>query len=177
MEISETGLAGAFVIMPDRLIDDRGYFARVWCADEFAEAGLTASWVQGNVSFNRLRGTLRGLHFQSDPRPETKLVRCTRGAAYDVIVDLRPESTTYRQWLAVELSEDNGLGIYIPGGFAHGFQTLVDSTELTYEMSEYYVPNLARGVRWDDPALEIEWPPCESRVISDRDRAFPDLAP
>lgn len=177
MRFDETELAGSFIVSPERLVDERGHFARTWCAEEFAAHGLTTSWVQGNVSFNSRRGTLRGMHYQADPRLETKLVRCTRGAVYDVIVDLRPASPTYRRWTAVELSADNGVALYIPGGFAHGFQTLVDDTELVYEMSEYYVPELSRGVRWDDPVLGISWPPCEQRVISQRDRTLPDLEP
>ncbi|WP_019877475.1 dTDP-4-dehydrorhamnose 3,5-epimerase [Sporichthya polymorpha] len=175
MIIEETKLPGAFVVTPERHVDDRGHFARAWCVDEFAAHGLTASWVQSNVSYNRRAGTLRGLHYQADPRPETKLVRCTRGAVYDVIVDLRPESPTHRQWTAVELTEHNGVAAYVPAGFAHGFQTLVDDTELCYEMSEYYVPELARGVRWDDPVLGITWPACDRRVISERDLALPGL--
>jgi dTDP-4-dehydrorhamnose 3,5-epimerase len=175
MRLQQTDLAGAYVVTPERLVDDRGHFARTWCTREFAEFGLSAAWVQGNISYNRVRGTLRGLHYQADPRPETKLVRCTRGAAFDVIVDLRPGSPTFRTWVGVELSETNGVALYIPGGFAHGYQTLADDTELVYEMSEFYVPELARGVRWDDPALAIAWPESTHRIISARDQAFADL--
>ncbi len=175
MRFVPTKLAGAFVIEPEPRADERGLFARTWCRDEFAAHGLTTSWVQCNVSFNHRTGTLRGMHYQADPHPEVKLVRCTRGAAYDVIADLRPGSPTYRQWVAVELTADNRRAVYVPGGFAHGFQTLADETELFYQMSEFYHPESARGVRWDDPALGIEWPPCAGRVISERDRSFPDL--
>ncbi len=175
MQFVPTKLAGAFVVEPEPRGDERGFFARTFCRDEFAARGLNTTWVQCNVSFNRRAGTLRGLHWQADPHPEVKLVRCTAGAAFDVIVDLRPGSPTYRQWVAVELSADNRKAVYIPAGFAHGFQTLADGTELFYQMSEFYYPELARGARWDDPALGIEWPACGHRVVAPRDLAFPDL--
>lgn len=175
MHIEETHLPGAFLIAPDRRSDERGHFARTWCVQEFAAHGLDSGWVQGNLSYNRTQGTLRGLHYQADPKPETKLVRCTRGAVYDVLVDLRPDSPTFRHWVGVELSADNGVALYIPGGFAHGYQTLADDTELAYEMSEFYDPGLSRGVRWDDPALGITWPAYDRRHISARDLAFADL--
>jgi dTDP-4-dehydrorhamnose 3,5-epimerase len=177
MRFTPTKLAGAVVLEPDRLTDDRGHFARTWCVNEFAAAGLTATWVQSSVAYNRRRGTLRGMHYQTAPHEETKLVRCTRGAAYDVVVDLRPDSPTYRRWVAVELTAENGVALYVPGGFAHGYQTLTDDTELSYLMSEFYHPELARGVRWDDPAIGIDWPPCANRIIAVRDLAFPDLPP
>jgi dTDP-4-dehydrorhamnose 3,5-epimerase len=175
MRFVPTKLAGAFVVEPEPRGDERGFFARTFCRDEFAARGLNTTWVQCNVSFNRRAGTLRGLHWQADPHAEVKLVRCTAGAAFDVIVDLRPDSPTYRQWVAVELSADNRKAVYIPAGFAHGFQTLADGTELFYQMSEFYYPELARGARWDDPALRIEWPACGHRVVAPRDLAFPDL--
>jgi dTDP-4-dehydrorhamnose 3,5-epimerase len=168
-------LEGAYVIEPEVRADHRGFFARTYCRDEFTERGLVSTFVQCNVSFNHKAGTLRGMHYQADPSPEVKLVRCTMGAAYDVVVDLRPVSPTYRQWAAVELTAENRRAVYIPAGFAHGFQTLTDATELFYQMSEFYVPELAAGVRWDDPALGIAWPPRDRRVIADRDLAFPDL--
>src|SRR5262245_20735946 len=177
MRFRETPLAGAFVIELDRREDERGFFARCWCRDEFAAHGLTAAWVQANVSFNRRAGTLRGLHYQADPHAEDKLVRCTLGAVHDVIVDLRPGSPTYARWAAVELSAASRRALYVPRGFAHGFQTLADDSELLYLMSEVYYPECARGVRWDDPALGIEWPECPGRVIAPRDRSFPDLVP
>jgi dTDP-4-dehydrorhamnose 3,5-epimerase len=170
-------LTGAYVIEPERREDDRGFFARTWCRQAFAARGLSTAWLQCNVSFNQRTGTLRGLHFQADPHPEAKLVRCTMGAAYDVIVDLQPRSPTFRQWAAVELSASNRRMVYVPAGFAHGFQTLADDTELFYQMSDYYFPELARGVRWDDPALDITWPPCGDRVIAPRDLDYPALAP
>ena len=175
MEFVPLKLAGAYVIEPEVRADHRGLFARTFCRDEFAERGLVSTFVQCNVSFNHKAGTLRGMHYQADPSPEVKLVRCTMGAAFDVVVDLRPDSPTYRQWASVELSAENRRAVYIPAGFAHGFQTLTDATELFYQMSEFYVPELAAGVRWDDPALGIGWPPCERRIIADRDLAFPDV--
>lgn len=175
MQFIPLKLAGAYVIESEVRADHRGFFARTFCRDEFAALELVSHFVQCNLSFNHLKGTLRGMHYQADPSPEVKLVRCTMGAAYDVIVDLRPSSPTYRQWEGVELTAENRRAVYIPAGFAHGFQTLTDGTELFYQMSEFYVPELAAGVRWDDPALGIEWPPCERRIIADRDLAFADL--
>jgi dTDP-4-dehydrorhamnose 3,5-epimerase len=175
MRFHETPLAGAFVIEPERREDERGSFARCWCREEFAAHGIAAEWVQANVSFNRRAGTLRGMHYQAAPHEEAKLIRCTAGAAYDVIVDLRPHSPTRGCWNAVELSAAGSTLIYVPEGFAHGFQTLADNTELLYLMSAAYCPASARGVRWDDPALAITWPPCRERVISPRDRTFPEL--
>lgn len=177
MHFVPTSLPGVYVVEPERLADDRGHFARAWCVREFADRGLETKLVQCSTSYNRRRGTLRGLHYQAAPHEEVKLVRCTRGAAYDVVVDLRPDSPTYRRWVAVELSAENGVAVYIPGGCAHGYQTLADDTELLYQMSEFYYPESARGVRWDDPALGIEWPECSDRIIAPRDRAFPDLPP
>jgi dTDP-4-dehydrorhamnose 3,5-epimerase len=175
MRLLPTKLAGAYVIEPEPREDERGLFARTYCRDEFAAHGLITTWVQCNVSFNRLKGTLRGMHWQAEPHAEVKLVRCTRGAAFDVIADLRPDSPTYRQWVGVELTADDRRAVYIPAGFAHGFQTLTDGTELFYQMSEFYHPDLARGARWDDPALGIEWPATTRRIITERDLSFPDL--
>jgi dTDP-4-dehydrorhamnose 3,5-epimerase len=175
MRFHPTKLAGAYVIEPEPREDERGLFARTYCRDEFAAHGLNTTWVQCNVSYNRLRGTLRGMHWQAEPHGEVKLVRCTRGAAFDVIADLRPDSPTYRQWVGVELTADDRRAVYIPAGVAHGFQTLTDDTELFYQMSEFYYPGLASGARWDDPALGIEWPQAERRIIAERDRSFPDL--
>jgi dTDP-4-dehydrorhamnose 3,5-epimerase len=177
MRFCETPLAGAFVIELERREDERGFFARCWCQDEFAAHGIDTAWVQSNVSFNHHAGTLRGLHYQAEPHGEDKLVRCTMGAAYDVLVDLRPGSPTYARWFAVELTADNRRMVYIPRGLAHGFQTLVDHTELHYLMSTTFRPESARGVRWDDPALGIPWPDCPHRIISPRDQNFPDLVP
>jgi dTDP-4-dehydrorhamnose 3,5-epimerase len=167
-------LSGAFRIELDRLQDDRGFFARSWSEREAAAHGLNPRVAQCNVSFNRRRGTLRGMHFQAPPHEEAKLVRCTRGALLDVIVDLRPGSDTFRQWAAFELTEENGTAIYVPEGFAHGFQTLVDETEVLYQMSAFYVEALQRGVRWDDPAFGIRWA-LPDPIVSARDAAFADF--
>ena len=176
MIFRETDLPGAFVIEPERLIDGRGFFVRTYCERAFRAYGLNPCAVQCNVSFNAGCYTLRGLHYQAKPKPEDKLVRCTRGAVYDVIVDLRSESATHRKWIAVELTAENGLMLYVPRGFAHGFLTLTDGAEVFYQMSEFYEPELARGVRWNDPALKIGWP-CRKPILSERDRSFPDLEP
>jgi len=177
MRFRETSLAGAFVIELERHEDERGFFARCWCREEFAAHGIEVTWVQANVSFSRRAGTLRGLHYQEAPYEEAKLIRCVTGAAHDVLVDLRAASPTYGRWTAVPLSAAAGVMVYVPRGFAHGFQTLVDNTELLYLMSESYRTGYARGVRWDDPSLAIAWPPCPRRIVSPRDRSFPDLAP
>lgn len=169
-----TPLAGAYLIELEQLEDERGFFARSFCQKEFRERGLDPVVAQCNVSFNRKRGTLRGLHYQAEPHAEAKLVRCTRGAIWDVIVDLRRDSPTARQWHAAELTAENRRALYIPAGLAHGFQTLVDDTEVLYQMSEFFHPESARGVRWDDPALAIRWP-IKQAVISPRDLAFPTL--
>jgi dTDP-4-dehydrorhamnose 3,5-epimerase len=169
-----TTLPGAFRVEMDRLEDDRGFFARSWCAREAEEQALNPRVAQCNVSFNRRRGTLRGMHFQAAPHEEAKLVRCTRGALFDVIVDLRPNSPTFRKWEAFELTDGNGLAIYVPAGFAHGFQTLVDDTEVLYQMSEFYVAASARGVRWNDPTFGILWP-LSDPILSARDATFADF--
>lgn len=173
MRFVETPLRGAFVIEPERLEDERGFFARTFCAHEFEQQGLNPRLMQCNVSYSRAAGTLRGMHWQVAPHAEAKLVRCTMGAIFDVIVDLKPDSPTLRQWFAVELSASNRRGLYVPEAFAHGFQTLTDETEVFYQMSERYDPALSRGARWDDPAFAIEWPATERRIISERDRRYP----
>jgi dTDP-4-dehydrorhamnose 3,5-epimerase len=170
----ETGLPGAFVVEPEWLADERGFFARTWCAEEFAAHGLKDVLLQCSVSFNRRQGTLRGMHYQRPPREEAKLVRCTAGAVYDVIVDLRVDSPTYLRHFAVELTQANRQALYVPEGFAHGFQTLADDTEVFYQMSEVFAPECAAGYRWNDPAFGLEWP-LEVSVISERDRTYPDL--
>jgi dTDP-4-dehydrorhamnose 3,5-epimerase len=177
MRFTETALPGAFLVDLERRDDERGFFARAWCEEEFAAHGLDARISQCNLSFNERRGTLRGMHFQVPPHAEVKLVRCTRGSVYDVIVDLRPDSTTYLSWIGVELSADNRRALYIPEGFAHGYQTLMDGTETFYQVSSPYAPGAERGVRWDDPAFGIEWPDVEERVISEKDLAWPDFGP
>jgi dTDP-4-dehydrorhamnose 3,5-epimerase len=169
-----TTLAGAYVIEQERHADERGFFARTWCAQEFREHGLEPSLAQCSVSFNHRRGTLRGLHYQVPPFAEAKLVRCTRGALYDVAVDLRPDSPSFRRWVGVELTEDDGRALYIPRGLAHGFYALADGTEVFYQISTPYEPAAARGVRWNDPFHGVEWPgPVE--VIAPRDRDYPDV--
>ncbi len=171
MIFSETALAGAFLIELDRRKDERGYFARSFCVQEFADHGLPTGVLQCNVSFNLTRGTLRGMHFQRTPLAEAKLVRCTRGAIYDVIVDLRQESSTYCRWYGVELTEENGSALFIPEGFAHGFQTLADSSEVFYQMFTGYSAEHADGVRWNDPAFGISWP-LPVGTIAEKDRSF-----
>lgn len=173
MHFIPTPLIGAYIIEPEILEDNRGFFARVWCKKEFAAQGLDSHLVQCSVSFNKKKGTLRGMHFQVPPFAETKIVRCTQGAIYDVIVDLRSDSSTYLQWLAVELTATNHKALYVPKGFAHGFQTLTDNTEIAYQMSDFYAPEAARGFRWNDPAFQIQWAE-EISVISDRDRNYED---
>jgi dTDP-4-dehydrorhamnose 3,5-epimerase len=175
VEFNETTLPGVFVITPQRVADDRGFFARTWCARELGEHGLKTSLAQCSISFNTSSGTLRGLHFQASPDAETKIVRVTAGAVFDVIVDLRTGSPTFKRWVGVELTAANRRMVYIPEGLAHGFVTLEDQTEVFYQISPAYVPEAARGVRWNDPAFGIEWPR-EPRVISNRDREFPDFA-
>lgn len=170
-----TRLHGAYVIEIEKLEDERGFFARTFCRDEFAAHGLRTTFVQCNVSFNASKGTLRGLHFQVRPHEEAKLVRCTRGSIYDVIVDIRKESATYRQWVGVELTADTGRMIYVPQGFAHGFQTLEDDSEVFYQISEMHHPESARGLRWNDPAFGITWP-LEHPIASARDAAYPDFS-
>lgn len=177
MRFIETELKGAFLIEIEPREDERGFFARAWCEEEFRAHGLNPQIRQCNISFNRYRGTLRGMHYQVAPYGEVKVVRCTAGAVYDVIIDLRPESPTYCRWTGVELSQSNRRMLYIPEGFAHGFQTLQDNTELFYQMSESFHPEAARGVRWDDPLFGITWPPVERRILSERDRQFPDFRP
>jgi len=170
----ETKLKGAFVIEPEKLRDERGFFARTWCKREFEAHGLNSNLVQCNISFNIKRGTIRGMHFQAKPFEEAKLVRCTKGAIWDVIIDLQADSSTFKEWFAVELTAENHKMLYIPESFAHGFQTLENTTEVFYQMSEYYSPECSRGVRWNDPVFSIEWPEVEI-IISDKDRQHPDF--
>jgi dTDP-4-dehydrorhamnose 3,5-epimerase len=170
----ETKLAGVFEIHIERKCDERGFFARSWCQREFESNGLNPKLVQCSISFNARKGTMRGVHYQAAPYPETKLVRCTAGAIYDVVVDLRPESPTYRQWMGATLTAKNRQMLYVPEGCGHGFLTLQDETEVFYQMSEFYHPDLARGVRWNDPAFGINWPG-EVEQISERDRTYPNL--
>jgi dTDP-4-dehydrorhamnose 3,5-epimerase len=171
---TETALPGAWIVDLERLEDARGFFARSWCERDFQERGLNPRLVQCNVSFNKCRGTLRGMHYQAVPHREAKLIRCTRGAIHDVIIDLRPDSPAFRRHEAVVLDADSRRMLYVPEGVAHGFQTLEDETEVFYQMSEFYAPDHARGVRWDDPVFGIRWPDAE-RTISDHDRSYPDF--
>ena len=179
MIFNEVKLAGAFVIEQELFEDQRGFFARSWSEREFAARGLEARLLECNISFNHRRGTLRGMHFQNAPHAQAKLVRCTMGAIYDVIIDLRRESGSFRQWIGVELTAANRRMLYVPAGFAHGFQTLADDTEVFYQMSDVFAPECASGVRWDDPAFGIEWPDNggEERIIIARDRQYADFAP
>jgi dTDP-4-dehydrorhamnose 3,5-epimerase len=170
-----TPLSGAWLIELDKFKDERGWFARSWCQREFAELGLDSRLVQCNLSFNKNAGTLRGLHYQAAPYAESKLVRCISGAIYDVIVDLRQDSETYLQWGGYELSADNDLALFVPMGFAHGFQTLEDEITVFYQMSEFYVPESSRGLRYNDPLLNIDWP-LPVGLINERDRSYPDYS-
>jgi dTDP-4-dehydrorhamnose 3,5-epimerase len=172
MLFSETHLAGAYIIDIEPRKDDRGFFARSWCMDEFKKHNLNPNLVQCNISFSRLCGTLRGMHYQVPPYQETKLVRCNKGAVYDVIIDLRPNSESFKKWLTVELSAENYRALFVPQGFAHGYQTLTDDTEVFYQVSEFYHPEAERGIRWDDPGFGIKWPIAVS-AISDKDKAYP----
>ena len=175
MRFVETDLAGAYVIEIEPVTDERGLFARTFCARELEERGLTAVFVQNSVSGNPVKGTLRGMHYQAAPHAEDKLIRCTRGTIFDVMLDIRPESATFKQWRGVELSAENHRMVYIPRGFAHGFVTLTADVEVFYQMSQYYHPESGRGVRWNDPAFDIEWPVAAPRV-SERDNGYPDFA-
>jgi dTDP-4-dehydrorhamnose 3,5-epimerase len=175
MRFEPLEIAGAFSITSDPVIDERGGFCRVFSAREFAERGLADRFVQHSISLNTSRGTVRGLHYQAAPFLEAKLVRCIRGTVFDVVVDLRPASASYRRWCAVELSAVNRTAVYVPEGCAHGFQTLVDGCELEYLITPEYVPEAARGVRWDDPMLAVAWPIRMGLIISDRDRRLPSV--
>lgn len=172
MTFTETALKGAFVVDPQPVKDDRGLFARMWCQQESAAQGLSANWVQSSISFNSHKGTLRGMHYQVAPHEEIKLVRCTMGAIYDVIVDLRPASLTYCHYVGVVLSAGNRRMLYIPKQFAHGFLTLEGKSEVSYHMSEFHAPASARGFRWDDPIFGIQWPDA-IMVMSEKDRSWP----
>lgn len=176
MIFRETALKGAFIIVPEWNEDPRGFFARTWCAEEFHAHGLNPMLVQCSISYNKKKGTLRGMHYQIAPFGEVKLIRCTMGAIYDVIIDLRSDSPNYTKHLTSVLTASNRHMLYIPEGFAHGFQTLEDNTEVFYQMSQVYMPESARGVRWNDPVFGIQWPPDE-RIIADRDQQYPDFIP
>lgn len=173
MRFTKTKLAGTYIIDLVRLEDERGFFGRSWCQREFNENGLNSRLVQCNISFNIKQGTIRGMHYQIHPHEEAKLVRCTRGAIYDVIIDLRPHSSTFKNWFAVELTAENRRAFYIPEGIAHGFQTLTNNAEVFYQMSEFHHPNAGMGIRWNDPEFNIEWP-IKNIVISEKDNNYPN---
>ena len=173
MKFIETNLKGAYIIEIEPICDDRGFFARSWCQEEFRDRGLNSNFVQRNISFNTKKATLRGMHYQVKPHEEAKLVRCNRGSIYDVIVDIRPDSATFKSWITVELSAENCKMLYIPERFAHGFQTLEDNTEVFYQMSNFYHPESSKGIRWDDPTLAIDWLLTEDLIISLKDKQYP----
>jgi len=172
MKFIETELSGAYVIEIEKREDERGFFARAYCEHEFKDNGLNTKYVQSNISYNDKLGTLRGMHLQKAPHGEIKLVRCIKGAIYDVILDLRKTSATFKQWRAFELTQENHQTLYIPDGFAHGFITLEDNVEVFYQHSTFYAPNADASVRWDDPAFDIKWPEMEKIIISDKDKNF-----
>lgn len=174
MKWNELPLAGAYLLEIEPVSDSRGFFARTWCNDEMRKVGLDVHFVQSSISYNERRGTIRGMHYQAEPHAESKLVRCTAGAIWDVLLDLRPDSATFRAWHAVELTAENRKSVYIPPGLAHGFQTMADKSEVSYQISNHYKPQAERGVRWNDPAFSIHWP-LEAAMISDRDRSFADF--
>ena len=167
-------LEGAYLIEPEVISDERGFFSRTYCQNEFSSRGINSKIVQCNISYNKLRGTLRGMHFQKAPHSEAKLIRCTQGRIYDVIIDLRSNSKTFSKWFGVELTAENRIALYVPEGFAHGFITLKDDTEVLYQMTEFYHPASSAGVRWNDPRFSIKWP-IEVKVISERDDSYPEF--
>jgi dTDP-4-dehydrorhamnose 3,5-epimerase len=175
MIASQTKLNGLFMIQPERFEDERGFFARAWSTAELTELGVVGQFVEANFSYNHKRGTLRGLHWQAAPHGQAKLVRCTRGSVFDVGLDLRPDSETYGQWTSVELSAANRAMLYVPEGFAHGYLTLEDDSEVLYLVTSRYAPESARGIRWNDPAFGIKWPDVVELIINDRDKSYPDF--
>jgi len=175
MIFTETDLKGAYVIEPEKYEDERGYFARVFCQNEFESHGFKLNMVQSNIGLSRKKGTIRGLHYQVYPYAEAKLIRCITGSIFDVIIDLRPESLTYKQWFGIELNSKNGQMLLIPENFAHGYQSLLDETEVFYQVSQFYAPDAERGVRWDDPAFNIQWPEMLDPIISEKDKSWPDF--
>lgn len=174
MIFTETDLQGAYIIDVEPIKDHRGFFARGWCRRELEDQGLKPQIAQCNLSFNHFKGTIRGMHYQVIPFREVKLVRCFRGAIYDVIIDLRTNSANFKSWFGIELSEENRRMLYVPEGFAHGYQTLTDNCEVFYQVSEYYQPNHEQGIRWNDPAFDIKWP-LHATSISDKDKSYPDF--
>ena len=176
MIFTETALKGTYIIEPEKYEDDRGYFARVFCKKEFEAHGFKLNMVQSNIAFSRKKWILRGLHYQVNPYAEVKLVRCISGRIFDVIIDLRPESLTYKQWFGTELSAENNQMLLIPQNFAHGYQSLANGTEVFYQVSQFYTPDAERGVRWDDPAFNIQWPEMTNPIISEKDKSWPYFA-
>lgn len=176
MLATETKLKGSYIIEPERFADERGFFARVYSEKEFASLGLNIHFIEGNMSFNLRKGSLRGMHYQAAPHGQAKLVRCTRGAIFDVGIDLRPDSPTFKQWIGVELSEHNRRLLFIPGDFAHGYLTLQDETEVSYQVTSDYVPESSRGFRWDDPTFDVKWPDVGQIIINERDRTYPHFS-
>ena len=174
MKFIETKLPGAFVIEPEKKEDKRGFFTRTWCKNELGNHGLKAEIAQVNINFNKQRGTLRGMHYQAAPYGECKIIKCTRGAVFDVVIDLRKDSPTYLDWIGVELTGDNFRMLYVPENFSHGFITLEDQTEICYMVTQFYTPEAERGIRWDDPSFNIKWP-LHPQVISDKDSSYPDF--
>lgn len=177
MIFKQTKLKGAFIIEMEPIGDIRGFFARAWCKKEFEKHGLRSDFVQANITFNKHKGTLRGMHYQVAPYQEAKVVRCIKGSLFDVIIDLCPDSPTYREWVGIELTEDNYRMLYLPEGFAHGYKTLEDNTEVSYQVSQFYCPESERGIRWNDPGFGIGWPETSELVISDKDKNWPDFCP
>ena len=177
MIFEETNLKGAFVIRIEKRADERGFFARAWCKKEFEAHGLSLQFVQSNLAASRHKNTMRGMHYQSAPFQEAKLIRCTKGAVYDVIIDLRPDSATYEGWFGIELNMDSHKMLYVPENFAHGYQTLVDDSEVYYQVSAFYSPEHEKGIRWNDPAFDIKWPVTKDLVISEKDKNWPDYSP
>ena len=175
MKFSETSVQGAFIIDVDRIGDSRGYFGRLWCANELSDQGLVTQIEQSNIGFSPKAGTLRGLHYQTEPHREVKIIRCTRGAVFAVVLDIRLESPTFREWHGVELNPDNASNLYVPEGCATGYLTLEDDSEIYYSTSEFYAPEAATGVRFDDPYFGIEWPR-KARILSDNDKSWPDFS-
>lgn len=174
MRFKELELSGAFEIELEKIEDERGFFARSWCSDEFKRLGLCSNFVQSNISYNKYKNTIRGLHYQS-PFPETKLIRCIRGAIYDVIVDIRPDSETFGKWIGRILSDKNQIMLYVPVGFAHGFLTMTDDCEIFYMMGEFYYPDKGKGIRWNDPYFSIEWPLDNDPILSPKDQSYEDF--
>ena len=175
MVFKETRLKGAFIIELEKIVDGRGFFSRAWCQKEFQAHGLNPNVVQCNLSFNTSKGTLRGMHYQIAPHEEAKIVRCIRGKVYDVIIDLRPKSPTYLQWIGVELSSENRKMLYVPENFAHGYLTLADNTELFYQVSHFYSPESESGIRWNDRTVNIKWPQTNGLIITDKDKNWSDF--